>query len=182
MLKEGEGLVIQLIQIVPSRVINTRLLDPSEDRLFLKKKPLRLSHFARLFGFILPVVYSDSIIKTAAMDNGHRENICARFCSYYKPGKSGESACLGFLVIQDLAGRGCRIEIPPSGTGQYDGAADCELGEYCGYRAADCDFAAGVRGAPPCGGLIVVRLLLGSGIITASEVWDSARRLHHSPQ
>ncbi|MGD0886049.1 MAG: hypothetical protein ABSA46_14485 [Thermodesulfovibrionales bacterium] len=112
------------------------------------------------------------------MNNELRENVCERFCSYYKPGESGESACLGFLVIQDLVGKDSRIEIPPSGTGQPDAVADCELCEYCGYRAGDCDFAAGTTGSPPCGGFILVGLLLQRGIITAAEVLDSARNLH----
>jgi hypothetical protein len=50
--KEGERFVIEIIKIVSPRVINTRLIDPLEDRLLLKKKPLRSYAF-----------HSDSIIK-----------------------------------------------------------------------------------------------------------------------
>ena len=111
------------------------------------------------------------------MNNELRKNVCERFCSYYKPGRSGESACLGFLVIKDLAGKNSRIEIPPPGTGQPEAAADREMCEYCGYRAGDCDFAAGITGAPPCGGFILIELLLQKRILTAAEVLDSARNL-----
>lgn len=112
------------------------------------------------------------------MNDELRENVCERFCSYYKPGRSGESACLGFLVIEDLVERDSGIGIPPSGTGQSDVAVDRTLCEYCGYRAGDCDFAEGITGAPPCGGFIVIGLLIQKRIVTAAEVLDSARNLY----
>jgi hypothetical protein len=117
-----------------------------------------------------------------AMNNELRENVCERLCSYYKPGRSGESACLGFCIIQDLSGKDSRIEIPLPGTGKPDAAADRELCGYCDYRAGDCDFAEGITGAPPCGGFIVVGLLLQKGIVTAAEVLDSARNLYQAAE
>jgi hypothetical protein len=116
------------------------------------------------------------------MNNELRENVCERFCSYYKPDKSGESACLGFLVIQNIAEKGSRIRIPPPEKVQPGAAADRKLCEYCGYQAEDCDFAAGIAGAPPCGGFIVIGLLLQQGIVTTAEVMDSARKLHHAAE
>ncbi|MCL5022228.1 MAG: hypothetical protein M1497_02465 [Nitrospirae bacterium] len=116
------------------------------------------------------------------MNNELREKVCERFCSYYKPSRAGESACLGFLVIQHLAGRDRVIEIPPPGAGQPGAAADRELCGYCGYRAGDCDFAAGIAGAPPCGGFVLIGLLLQKGIVTSAEVLDAARSLHRAAE
>lgn len=99
------------------------------------------------------------------------EIVCGR-CTYYKPTKSEALACGAYLLLDQLTRsrglpphRGFRI-VPP-------GLAlplSLILCPACGYFREDCDYAAQVEGAPPCGGFITVASLLAQGDLLIDDL------------
>ncbi|NJD55338.1 MAG: hypothetical protein FIA94_02920 [Nitrospirae bacterium] len=94
------------------------------------------------------------------------QRVCAGYCSFYKPEKTGELACNGFMLAQKLFGQyrdpGYEKggERPGSTTEHALFRAVCRS---CPFFENDCDFALWKRGGSPgslrsdvhpCGGLL----------------------------
>ena len=92
------------------------------------------------------------------------EQVCARWCTYYKPGKNEELACRGYDVVQHIHSRHrIRIDVPVPET-QPDqtivAALRRTLCEGCSFFREDCDFILTHGKATPCGGFrLLVRLI-----------------------
>jgi hypothetical protein len=101
------------------------------------------------------------------------KNLCANFCSYYKPAKKEELACRGFIVVKRLIYMG--KDIPFEKSGRSPGALMGEdlaksLCPACPFYESDCDYILLEGDATPCGGFIFLRLLLDRGIISIDDV------------
>ena len=99
--------------------------------------------------------------------------ICEPYCRFYKPRKDEDLACLGFLVIQHLIEEGKNFT-PDKPERKSESGTEPILSEDlcigCSYRINDCDFAAEVEGASPCGGFIFLRNLLRENILSLHEL------------
>ncbi len=107
-----------------------------------------------------------------------RRLVCKAHCAYYKPLKDEGLACLGFLVIERLFEKsGDR----PSGKPEKlswtitESILSEDLCVGCPYRAEDCDFAAEVEGALPCGGFIFLGILLEKKILSRHELQKTVK-------
>jgi hypothetical protein len=101
--------------------------------------------------------------------------LCKNFCQYYKPGRSEELACQGFVVVHRLIGKGKRLsQEKPRRTAVPDAKTVEGLkGRVCGvctFRESDCDFVLSGGTASPCGGYALLLHLLGSGDLTCEEI------------
>ncbi|MDA8431497.1 MAG: hypothetical protein M0Z60_00875 [Nitrospiraceae bacterium] len=100
------------------------------------------------------------------------DDLCSRFCAYYKPAKGEELACRGFSVVERMikGGRKLPFEIQEGAIGA-DIAAGLELRlcRRCPFYREDCDFAAGA-GAPPCGGYLFIGRLVGRGALLLDDL------------
>jgi hypothetical protein len=105
-----------------------------------------------------------------------RQEICAAYCSYYKPGKEQEETCRGFAVLQrhpPLWKHLPRILQTHHAEGWGSEIHDALAGLICAscpFHENDCDFVQHVEGAVPCGGFIVLGLLLESGDSTIDNI------------
>jgi hypothetical protein len=122
-----------------------------------------------------------------------KSEVCEKFCPYYKPAKDESLACLGYLVIEKLIGKGINIScekrerpLDPAVSGRLSR----DLCVKCPFYDNDCDFAMVYRsnreGKPassilpkdgegqllekgripsPCGGFTLLGYLLGENII-----------------
>ena len=126
-----------------------------------------------------------------------RDNICGKFCHYYKPGKDEDLACLGFIVAERLMKRGmkCFPELPVRILGPE--TEDILVRNMCGkcpFYEEDCDYVMECRSKkrnkdtlpeshiheegilknkedpPPCGGFIFLGLLLEGDIISIDDI------------
>jgi hypothetical protein len=104
-----------------------------------------------------------------------RGELCSRFCPYYKPGKKGNLACKGFLVIEGLIKKG--LHIPFSVKGKRSDPAIQKsllrnLCAVCPFSEDGCDFVQRKERSSPCGGFILLAYLLGANIITIDNIRD----------
>ncbi|MEW6584296.1 MAG: hypothetical protein AB1442_01650 [Nitrospirota bacterium] len=97
-----------------------------------------------------------------------RKSLCERFCPHYKPRKDEELACLGFIVIERLIQKGLKIPVEESGHA-LDAATEEQLAgtlcSACPFFPEDCDFAQNKGGAQPCGGFVLLGILLEKNVI-----------------
>ena len=101
-----------------------------------------------------------------------RERLCAAFCSFYKPGKNEDLTCLGYRAVAWFAAAGrefCFKAEQPRGS-DSSGLLSGVLCPHCPFSANDCDYAAGVEGAPPCGGFILLNRALGDGTLSVDDI------------
>jgi hypothetical protein len=100
-----------------------------------------------------------------------RQKLCKVFCSYYKPGKKEELACLGYDVIRRLMDKGVQIDFTPreKSAGQDDVLIQ-HLCQHCPFCKDDCDYAAKREKSLPCGGYILLRQLLEQGTISIDDI------------
>ena len=73
-----------------------------------------------------------------------KSEVCEEFCPYYKPAKDESLACLGYLVIEKLIGKGINIscekrERPLDSA--VSGRLSRDLCVKCPFYDNDCDFA-----------------------------------------
>ena len=109
-------------------------------------------------------------------------NVCAGYCSFYKPGKDEELACKGFLVLGDLALRNAEIVVNGEKKLIQDETRVRLYGILCvrcPFFKDGCDFAAERRGetretaqedAVPCGGFLFLGACLEQGSIDIQAV------------
>lgn len=101
------------------------------------------------------------------------KKICENFCSYYKPSKESELACMGFIVTKRLIKSGKKIPFAKS-----EQVSDIAAGEKliqnmcasCAFYESDCDFILKEGRALPCGGFILLQRLIAKRIITIDDI------------
>ena len=102
-----------------------------------------------------------------------RESVCLQFCPYYKPSKSEELACKGFLVIEGLIRQGKEIPFIKSDK-ILDADTEKILRKHlcitCPFYEDDCDFAQHEDGASPCGGFSWIGILIEASVITIGNI------------
>jgi hypothetical protein len=110
-----------------------------------------------------------------------KDYICQPFCSFYREGEKEELICHGahqiekliengVLDIEELAcDRNC-FSIPTVGDADLE-AAVCRK---CDFRKEDCDFQSeqGPVNAAPCGGYILICLLIANEVISINELME----------
>lgn len=104
-----------------------------------------------------------------------RKKLCARFCSYYKPSKDEDLACMGYLAVERLVGAGRKIRFQKTGGPRTPSTEKTLISVVCGpcpFRKEDCDFIAKAGDAPPCGGFILLCQLLDAGALCVDDLRD----------
>jgi hypothetical protein len=114
-----------------------------------------------------------------------RDNLCRRFCAYFKPSTKEELECQGLLVVERLMKNGKAINFFVT-----DRAYDYSMQEMliqnmctvCPFYQNDCDFILskqspvlnrqGTKRPPPCGGFIILTHLVERNIITIDDIRD----------
>jgi len=100
------------------------------------------------------------------------KRLCLHFCPYYKPTKSEELACLGFLVVERLIKEGKEITFKTSGkilNHTTEEALVQNMCTSCSFYEGDCDFIQN-RDSPPCGGFTLLGHLLEVNVITIANI------------
>ena len=107
--------------------------------------------------------------------------LCRTFCTYYKPGKTDDLACQGFLVVHSMITSG--RQLPPASPDRLavpdKRTADVLQERVCGacsFREQDCDYIATGGTAPSCGGFLVLKHLVASGEITLEDIRKVVRK------
>lgn len=109
-------------------------------------------------------------------------DICESYCSFYKPGKDENMACMGLLVLQKLLE--LRNGVPDSGSRDHLNPETAErlfntLCAACPFAASDCDYAEWKRGRSenvpdrafvPCGGFIFIGSCIDHGTLDHREL------------
>ena len=101
------------------------------------------------------------------------KKLCEKFCSYYKPSKDSELACMGFIVTERLIKSGRKIPFDKSEQ-VSDIAARKKLIRNmcasCAFYESDCDFILKAGEALPCGGFILLALLIAKRIVAIDDI------------
>ena len=101
------------------------------------------------------------------------KKLCENFCSYYKPSKDGELACMGFIVTERLIKSGKEIPFDESGH-VSDIAARKKLilnmCSFCDFFKSDCDFILKAGKALPCGGFILLESLIAGRFVAIDDI------------
>ena len=103
------------------------------------------------------------------------DEVCKRFCRYYKPDRKEDLACRGFVLAERLFARGLRYPVKACGsevTGENEAFFRKEICPVCPFHEDGCDFFVRVEGAPACGGLIFLYQLLESGDLSIDDLRD----------
>lgn len=101
------------------------------------------------------------------------KKLCENLCSYYKPSKDSELACMGFIVTERLIKSGKKIPFDIS-----EQISDIAAGEKlirnmcasCAFYEAGCDFILKEGKALPCGGFILLERLIAMRIVTIDDI------------
>ena len=106
--------------------------------------------------------------------------LCRPFCSFYRPGVKEEMACQGALVLAELVQRGrlAPEQFPVFGEKERcrwqmeDKALERVLCLPCPFAVDGCDFHSPLRSAEtePCGGYLLLQLLMDSGVISGADL------------
>jgi len=116
-----------------------------------------------------------------------RDEICRKFCHYFKPSKEEDLACLGFVLAELLIERGMKyssglpVRTPDEKTEEILVRSICMK---CPFYEEDCDYAmdcrirngdeAGIHtdkeNPPPCGGFIFLGLLIEGKIVSIDDI------------
>ncbi len=100
------------------------------------------------------------------------QKLCLKFCSYYKPGKNEELACKGYMVVERLLREGKDLVFENNSCESSPELSDRivkTLCITCDFHEQDCDFMQD-RTARPCGGFVLLKKLLRSGVITIEDL------------
>jgi hypothetical protein len=101
-----------------------------------------------------------------------KQVVCARLCSYYKPGTNEEFACRGYVVLERLAEQGVPMrgaEAGQSRAREDDDPLVRALCMTCSFHEQDCDFMEN-NALPPCGGFLLLAQLLSAKAISIEDV------------
>jgi len=102
--------------------------------------------------------------------------VCRPFCMFFREDEKEEMACRGAAVAERLAGKavfdpGHAGLLPKDADAWTDAARDALLFEHvclaCEFREEDCEWRSDdpPHDAEPCGGLILLALLMSRGVI-----------------
>jgi hypothetical protein len=103
---------------------------------------------------------------------GLRDQLCSRFCTYYKPGKNEAFACRGYVVTERLVRRRRGMTFERAGAGCDPAGIElltARLCTSCDFRDDGCDFIID-RTSLPCGGFQFLSQALAQGEITAEDL------------
>lgn len=106
-------------------------------------------------------------------DASLKEKLCMSLCQYYKPTKDNALACMGFLVADHFVRKGRQFSFQkPVLTPDIE--SDRTLINFicmkCPFYEGDCDFILGTQKALPCGGLMLIKYLYDSRIISLDDL------------
>ena len=101
------------------------------------------------------------------------QQVCRKYCAYYKPSKDSELACMGFIVLDRMTKTGKQLLFETSG--KIPGEATIrQLTEgicaSCSFYEEDCDFVQGKEDALPCGSFVLIGNLIDEGIIIIDDI------------
>jgi hypothetical protein len=110
--------------------------------------------------------------------------VCAPHCRFYRRGEKEELSCGGYEFFRErlrarVAAEAARTEMKalaergrPPERFEHDERIELRLCAACSFREEDCDFMSGeeVAGSVPCGGYVLLALLIASGCDEA-EAW-----------
>jgi hypothetical protein len=103
-------------------------------------------------------------------------DLCRKFCRYYKPSKNEDVKCMGYLVVREMMEKGKDLSFDRSDT-LLDDRTVVKLYEIlcrsCSFYDNDCDFAAHIQNAPPCGGFIFLGLMISKKVIRVEDVLNA---------
>ncbi len=111
------------------------------------------------------------------------KRLCSKYCSYYKPSKDEELACLGFLLAQRLAERSDLFAVKGTGGAEWQDMSDKIVSKLlrekmcpaCPFYDGDCDFILTDGRAEPCGGFIFFIKLIEEDSISINDVVAAVR-------
>ncbi len=110
------------------------------------------------------------------------EDLCAQYCSFYKPDKDEEFACEGFFILKKLFEEGKKV---PARTEKIVLGMKAEddlfrvVCKRCPFFGQDCDFAAWKRGenrnvareaVNPCGGFLCLGHCIEHGTVDIEDI------------
>jgi len=128
------------------------------------------------------------------------QTVCRPFCAFYKPDRPEAEKCLAAELLASwchldpklnealaIAAFAAAVSRPAPGDQGREVASEYRYWplleeQVCGrcvFRRHGCDFAAGKREAPPCGGFLALARLLSAQVITAAQLlaaWEHHRR------
>ncbi len=98
--------------------------------------------------------------------------LCLPYCIYYKPGRNEDSVCRGAVVVERLLRAGTqltKVRCTERRRTVSDESLVRRLCSACDFHEHDCDFMQD-RAATPCGGLLLLEQLLGSGVLALEDI------------
>lgn len=110
------------------------------------------------------------------------QQLCAGYCSFYKPGKDEELACKGFTILEKLLDEPKEVPVRPVKTVMSLKTEDDLfriICRNCPFFGDDCDFAAWKRGeggnvareaVSPCGGFLCLGLCVDHGTVDIEDI------------
>ena len=108
--------------------------------------------------------------------------LCSGYCTFYKPGKDEELACMGFTILEKLLDE---LKEVPARTEKTVLSLKTEEGLFrmicmrCPFFGQDCDFAAWKRGeggnvareaVNPCGGFLCLGHCIAHGTVDIQDL------------
>lgn len=103
-----------------------------------------------------------------------KEKVCSQFCSYYKPARMDDLACLGYTILEKFLQKGDEIIFKKYETTINEITVKLlrdNMCIHCPFFNEDCDFIQR-KDCLPCGGFILLGHLLGEGLITIDNIID----------
>ncbi|UCG63992.1 MAG: hypothetical protein JSW12_15230 [Deltaproteobacteria bacterium] len=109
--------------------------------------------------------------------------ICRPYCVFFREGQKEAMACQGAQVVERLVAQGrlkpealARHQKHPPLWQRQDATLDASICQHCSFRLKDCDFTS--ENPPPdcepCGGYILVSLLMAKGMLTSDDLKEVA--------
>ena len=99
--------------------------------------------------------------------------LCRNFCHYYKPEKNENIKCRGSLVVREMIDKGKDLCFDRTDALLEDETLrilSVNLCPSCSFFDNDCDFAAHIETAPPCGGFIFLSQLVSEEVIKVEDM------------
>ena len=109
------------------------------------------------------------------MKNAFINPVCLPYCMFYKQGQKEEMACQGLRVIKILVESRQlseeNLQLGPKDRQlwtKHRRTLTVHVCNHCSFQAGDCDFQSPLcsEGMEPCGGYIVLSLLLENDLIS----------------
>lgn len=114
--------------------------------------------------------------------NEIKDYICRPFCSFFREGVKEELICRGAEKVGALVESGLlHVAALPGGKEDFsspalrDGGLESAVCRGCAFREEDCDFQTekSPPDAEPCGGYILLFMLMENGVISIDDLTES---------